>query len=110
MDIKKNPDRYGETSTILNAFTSAGIVPKAAYTSDDIETSILAVAAGVGYALLPSYITDHISMKEMVIAVPIEGEEKKITIIAGWRKENSNPALRKFLSEYVLPAIEGQKF
>ena len=110
VDIKKNPDRYGETSTILNAFTSAGIVPKAAYTSDDIETSILAVAAGVGYALLPSYITDHISMKEKVIAVPIEGEEKKITIIAGWRKENSNPALSKFLSEYVLPAIEGQKF
>lgn len=38
-------------------------------------------------------------MKEKVIAVPIEGEEKLMTIIAAWHKENDNPALDKFLSE-----------
>lgn len=97
VDIKKSKDRYGETSTILNAFTSAGFLPNVQYISDDIETSILAVAAGLGYALLPSYITDTLSLREKVIAVPIEGEEKKITIITAWHKDNQNPALRKFL-------------
>lgn len=97
VDIKKSKDRYGETSTILNAFTSAGFLPNVQYISDDIETSILAVAAGLGYALLPSYITDTLSLREKVIAVPIEGEEKKITIITAWHKDNQNPALGKFL-------------
>lgn len=99
VDIKKNDNRYGETATILKAFTAAGFLPDVRYISDDIETSILAVAAGLGYALLPSYITDALTMKEKVIAVPIEGEEKLMTIIAAWHKENDNPALVKFLSE-----------
>lgn len=106
VDIKKSEDRYGETATILNAFTGAGFLPNVQYVSDDIETSILAVAAGLGYALLPSYITDTLSLREKVIAVPIEGEEKKITIIAAWHKDNQNPALRKFLENCVLPEIE----
>ena len=105
VDIKKSEDRYGETATILNAFTSAGFLPNVQYVSDDIETSILAVAAGLGYALLPSYITDSLSLREKVIAVPIEGEEKKITVIAAWHKDNRNPALLKFLDNCVLPEI-----
>ena len=108
VDIKKSEDRYGETATILNAFTSAGFLPNVQYVSDDIETSILAVAAGLGYALLPSYITDTLTMREKVIAVPIEGEEKKITIIAAWHKDNRNPALRKFLDSCVLPEIKAE--
>ncbi len=98
VDIKKNESRYGETTTILGKFTEAGFLPNVQYVSDDIETSILAVAAGLGYALLPSYITDHMISKEKIIAVPIEGEEKLMTIIAGWRRENNNPALERFLA------------
>ncbi len=99
VDIKKSDSRYGEMSTILRAFTSAGFLPPVSYVSDDIETSILAVTAGLGYALLPSYITDTIPMREKVIAVPIEGEEKQIPIIAAWRKDDQNPALQYFLED-----------
>lgn len=103
VDIQKNNSRYGETATILKAFTSAGFLPEVCYISDDIETSLLAVAAGLGYALLPSYITDSLTMKEKVIAVPIEGEEKLMTIIAAWKRGNSNPALQKFLNDCIFP-------
>ena len=65
-----------------------------------------AVAAGLGYALLPTYITDSLSMKEKVIAVPLEGEEKKIPIIAAWHKQNQNPALGRFLDDCLIPARE----
>lgn len=103
VDIKKNDTRYGEVTTILNAFTSAGFIPNVEYVSDDIETSILAVAAGLGYALLPGYITDALSTREKVIALPLEGEEKRMTIIAAWHKENHNPALKPFLESCIYP-------
>ncbi len=105
VDIKKNENRYGETRTIAGAFASAGITPEVSYVSDDIETSILAVAAGLGYALLPSYITDHIAIREKVIAIPIEGEERQLPIIAAWNKENKNPARIKFLKDCVQPYL-----
>ena len=45
-------------------------------------------------------------MKEKVIAVPLEGEEKQIPIIAAWHKQNQNPALGRFLDDCLIPAIE----
>ncbi|MGN1158522.1 MAG: LysR family transcriptional regulator [Agathobacter sp.] len=105
VDIKKNNSRYGEATTILNAFTSAGFLPNVQYVSDDIETSILAVAAGLGYALLPGYITDALSSREKVIALPLEGEEKRMTIIGAWHEDNQNPALEIFLKECIFPGM-----
>lgn len=110
VDIKKNSSRYGEATVILNAFTNAGFLPEVRYVSDDIETSILAVAAGIGYALLPTYITDNLSSKEKVTAIPIIGEEQIMTVIAAWHKENDNPALQRFLIDCLYPAVESRKF
>lgn len=97
VDIKKNEDKYGEVKTITNAFAKAGFLPDVQYVSDDIETSILAVAAGLGYALLPSYITDSIAIREKVTVIPLEGEERQIPVIAAWNKENTNPARERIL-------------
>ena len=109
VDIKKSENRYGEAKTIARAFSDSGIAPEVSYTSDDIETSILAVAAGLGYALLPSYITDNIAVKEKVTAIPIEGEERQLPIIAAWNKDNKNPARIKFLSDCVKPYLEANR-
>jgi DNA-binding transcriptional LysR family regulator len=106
VDKKKNESRYGEKKAIVGAFARAGFLPKVSYISDDIETTILAVAAGLGYALMPSYITDALSMKENVISIPIAGEEKLITIIAAWKKGNSSPGLKAFLNSCLQPAIK----
>jgi len=98
IDIKKNDNKYGEVKTIANSFAQAGFIPDVRYVSDDIETSILAVAAGLGYALLPSYITDNIAIREKVTAIPIEGEERQIPIIAAWNRQNDNTAIYPFLT------------
>ncbi len=97
VDMKKNDTKYGETATIQSAFSNAGFMPDIQYVSDDIETTLLVVASGVGYALLPGYITDALTTKEKVIPVPIEGEEEIMSIIACWDKNNTNPAVSKFL-------------
>lgn len=102
VDIKKNEDRYGEMKTIARSFAEAGFTPNVQYVSDDIETSILAVAAGLGYALLPSYITDSIAIREKITVVPIEGEERQLPIIAAWNRSNRNPARKLFLESTVL--------
>ena len=106
VDIKKSSSRYGETTTILNAFTSAGFIPNVQYVSDDIETSILAVAAGLGYALFPGYITDALTTREKIIALPLEGEEKRMTIIGAWHQDNHNPALEIFLKECIFAGMD----
>lgn len=103
VDIKKSESRYGETETINRSFARAGFMPNVEYVSDDIETSILAVAAGLGYALLPSYITDSIAIREKITVIPIEGEEKQLPVIAAWNKGNNNPARELFLSSPFLP-------
>ena len=97
VDIKKNENRYGESKTIARTFAEAGFSPNVEYISDDIETSILAVAAGLGYALLPSYITDNIAIKEKVTAIPLEREERQLPIIAAWNRSNNNPARERLL-------------
>ncbi|MCD8231771.1 MAG: LysR family transcriptional regulator [Clostridiales bacterium] len=106
VDIVQRKDKYGEATTITNAFTRAGFLPDIQYVSDDIEISLLAVATGIGYALLPTYITDSITARDKVIAIPIIGEEEEMTLVAAWLKEYSNPALQKFLDDYVYPACQ----
>ncbi len=102
VDIVQREDKYGEAATITNAFTRAGFLPDIQYVSDDIEISLLAVATGIGYALLPTYITDSITSRDKVTAIPIEGEEEEMTLVAAWHKDYHNPALQKFLAEYIL--------
>lgn len=96
IDIKRSETRYGEKTAIMNAFSKAGFLPEKSYVSNDIETSLLAVAAGLGYALLPGYITDSLYTKNNVVAVPLEGENRRIAIVGAWNPENKNPALEKF--------------
>ena len=110
VDIKRNDTLYGENATITKKFTEAGFLPKISYTSNDIETTILAVAAGFGYALLPGYVTDTLTLKEKVIPIPLEAEEEIMTITASWRKGDHNEALERFLLDAVYPAIENGRF
>ncbi len=105
VDIVQRQDKYGEVATITNAFTRAGFLPDIQYVSDDIQISLLAVATGIGYALLPTYITDSIASQDKVIAIPIEGEEKEMTLVAAWHKDYHNPALQKFLEDTFKPEL-----
>lgn len=110
VDIKKNENRYGEEKIIRDSFIQAGFIPDVAYTSDDIEISVAAVSVGLGYALLPSYITDALTMKDKIAAVPLEGEEHQIPIIVAWNRNNQNQILKEFLNKFMIPYIENNRF
>ena len=95
VDIKHD-NRYAELETIRQMFLDSGFLPEVSFTSTDIETSLIAVAAGLGYALLPAYVTEHIPGSN-VISIPIRGEEEQMTVVAAWRTEDMTPAVNAFL-------------
>ncbi len=95
--MKSDNSRYGQDPTIMKFFTDADMIPNVQYVSSDVETSILSVAAGLGFALLPGYITDHINSNDRVTVLPIEGMEKRMTIVVAWNKKNKNPLIKTFL-------------
>ena len=95
VDIKHD-DRYAELETIRRVFLDSGFLPEVSFTSTDIETSLIAVAAGLGYALLPAYITEHIPGSN-VISIPLRGEEELMTVVAAWRSGDAAPAVEPFL-------------
>lgn len=100
VDIKKGAQSYGEGTAIQANLAEAGRTP-VAYVSNDVETSILAVAAGMGYALLPGYFTDTMSGSERVVAVPIRGKEREMRVCAAWLPSRKNEILDIFLDEFL---------
>ncbi|MBQ9411634.1 MAG: LysR family substrate-binding domain-containing protein, partial [Oscillospiraceae bacterium] len=94
VDIKHD-NRYAELETIRQMFLDSGFLPEVSFISTDIETSLIAVAAGLGYALLPAYVTEHIPGTN-VISIPIRGEEALMTVVAAWRTEDMTPAVDSF--------------
>lgn len=100
VDIKKGAQSYGEGAAIQANLAEAGRTP-VAYVSNDVATSILAVAAGMGYALLPGYFTDTMSGSERVVAVPIRGKEREMRVCAAWLPSRKNEILDIFLDEFL---------
>jgi DNA-binding transcriptional LysR family regulator len=82
----------------MKFFTDAGFLPAVKYVSNDIENTILAVAAGLGYALLPAYFTQSLNLDDRVIALPIVGCDQTLTVAAAWKPENTNLLLPHFLA------------
>ena len=97
VDIKRDA-KYGETESIHRIFLNSGYFPEISFVSADIETSLLAVSAGLGYALLPAYVAENLSGKSNAVAIPIRGEENLLTVVTAWRKENRDPATELFLA------------
>ena len=100
VDIKKGAQSYGEGAAIQANLAEAGRTP-VAYVSNDVATSILAVAAGMGYALLPGYFTDAMSGSERIVAVPIRGKEREMRVCAAWIPSRKNEILDIFLDEFL---------
>ena len=99
IELKTQEQDYGQSAKIRREFLEAGFLPNISVQSDDIETSLMMASAGLGYALLPSYITDTITSRERLVVIPIEGEEQHMEIDVIWNQENENPVLREFLKE-----------
>lgn len=101
IELRTQEQDYGQSAKIRREFLEAGFLPVISVQSDDIETSLMMASVGLGYALLPSYITDSITSRERLVVIPIEGEEKIMQIIVIWKKDNTNPVLNEFLEEII---------
>ena len=74
---------------------------RVSYVSEDVETSILAVASGMGYALLPGYFTSSFYPDSKVMALPIRGKEQEMTVCCAWLARRKNELLDVFLDEFL---------
>lgn len=101
IDIAKGSSNYGEADEIAQTLAALGTRPHVAFVSEDVETSILCVAAGLGFALLPGYLTDTITSKDEVVALPIEDMQRKMCVVAAWMPDNKNELTDVFLDEFL---------
>ena len=93
-------DNSGESAAIRSFYRKIGIVPEAAYESDDIAAVMLAAAAGLGYALMPGYFTDALQGSEALTVRPLAGQEQAIEVALLYRPDSPNPLIPRFLEIY----------
>lgn len=88
--------RPGETLTeqreALKRFMTANIKFGQIAYANDTETLMLMVSSGLGIAIIPEYMTQSISNKQ-IQSLPIKGINMKADIISAWRDGDDNPAL-----------------
>lgn len=96
--VKETGDGYGQKSMIQNRYREAGFVPNIVQRCNDINTIISMVASNMGIALLPSFCNSSALMERNISVVPISENKKRIEVVAIWNKNNTNPALEKFIS------------
>ncbi len=95
--VQRSNEGAGEVTVVNRFFLKAGILPDIAFRSPNIEADLVAVGAGLGYMLVPSYLCALFDPAAGIEARPILGHEKETTVAAIWRKDNTNPLIPKVL-------------
>lgn len=96
MSPSETDDSYGD-AYFMNLYYEAGFKPNILARTADTESVLMMVAAEEGTSILPDYCTTKLYHAENLAFVPLKGEWEKEEIIAVWKKENRNPALRRFV-------------
>lgn len=79
-------------------YAASGFIPKIRGNSQDIETLLLLVNAGLGVTVIPEPACSFLKGRIGVTFVPLEGEYEYVDIRGLWLKENHNPALESLIS------------
>lgn len=96
--VKETSDEYGMKSMIKNRYREEGFVPNIVQRSNDISTIKSMVASNMGISILPSFCTSETKLQNNIAVVPIRENKKRIEVVVVWNKNNTNPALKKFIS------------
>ena len=96
MSPDSGSDSYGD-AFFMQQYSRAGFKPNILFRSADTESVLMMVAAEEGISILPDYCTDKLYHADNLVFVPLSGAGEEEEIIAAWREENPNPALRRFL-------------
>lgn len=96
--VKETGDEYGQKSMIQNRYREAGFVPNVVQRSNDLNTIESLVASNMGISISPSFCVVDTMIKQDIAIVPINEVQNRIEVVVVWNKNNTNPALEKFIS------------
>ncbi|WP_419726432.1 LysR family transcriptional regulator [Terrisporobacter petrolearius] len=96
--VKETGDEYGQKSMIQNRYREAGFVPNVVQRSNDLNTIESMVASNMGVSILPSFCVIDTMIENDIAIVPINEIQDRIEVVVVWNKNNTNPALEKFIS------------
>jgi len=96
--VKETGDEYGQKSMIQNRYREAGFVPNVVQRSNDLNTIESMVASNMGVSILPSFCVIDTMIENDIAIVPINEVQDRIEVVVVWNKNNTNPALEKFIS------------
>lgn len=96
--VKETGDEYGQKSMIQNKYREAGFVPNIVQRSNDLNMIESMVASDMGVSILPSFCILETMIESNISVVPINDTQNRIEVVIVWNKNNTNPALEKFIS------------
>lgn len=96
MSPSANVESYGD-AFYMELYRKAGFKPNILFRSSDAESILMMVASEEGISILPEYCTTKLNHPYNLRFVPLEGEQEVEEIVAVWRRDNRNPALRRYL-------------
>lgn len=96
--VKETGDEYGQKAMIQNRYREAGFVPNVVQRSNDLNTIESMVASNMGVSILPSFCVIDTMIENDIAIVPINEVQDRIEVVVVWNKNNTNPALEKFIS------------
>lgn len=98
---QSNPSCYGETQRIDEVVSLRSLYDSASCASWDIETAMLCVLAGFGYAIVPGFVTPTLFSDSRIVAVPIEGMDWEVEVVAAWLPTTKNELIDVFLDQFL---------
>ena len=102
MDPANQPKAQMQEALLI--YKRAGFVPNIVAADCEDETVMLMVAANLGIAIIPEYITKHYANDETLAILPLlkqDGTQETLDFEAVWNNSNKNPALEHFLNSIV---------
>lgn len=99
---EENPILHMQVLDLCRAYH---FTPQVLRRSDDVQSILLSVSAGMGISILPLALP-RLLLPELVDVIPIEEIDTSMTYAVAWKKEILNPAAALFLQlmQELLPA------
>lgn len=89
-------DSFGD-AIYIRLYQQAGYQPNIILRSNDIESILMMVAAEEGISIVPEYSHPWDVGTENIVFIPLSGDGETEEILTVWRKNDNNPALRRFI-------------
>ena len=106
MSPSSSPDSAGDRR-FFELYHSAGYHPNIVFSSNDVESVLMMVAAEEGVSVVPAYATSKLTNAENLTFIPLLGDHETVEIVAAWRHEEKNPVLHRFV-EFLKEQPEGK--